>query len=252
MNFIVADWKRVLLLSLSLWAQIISLALFVGAEAVYAITGVETDPYVLGLMAVGYGVMGILGRFIKQPNSFFVNWLLILGLGAAIVLGSTMMAPAQTAAQKYTQQEEATMTILLPMLDRFEGMRLQAYLDPVGIPTICLGSTFGVRLGMSKTLAECYALARVEAKRHRDGLRRYYLDETILARLPPKRDAAFTDLAYNVGVARTGSSTAMRRLNGNDIHGACAALTWYDRAGNKRLRGLVIRRSYERQLCLAA
>jgi lysozyme len=30
----------------------------------------------------------------------------------------------------------------------FEGLRTRAYLDPVGIPTICYGHTNGVMLGM--------------------------------------------------------------------------------------------------------
>lgn len=39
--------------------------------------------------------------------------------------------------------------------ERFEGMVLKGYLDPVGIPTKCAGDTYGVELGKRYTLEEC-------------------------------------------------------------------------------------------------
>lgn len=36
-----------------------------------------------------------------------------------------------------------------------EGTELSAYLDPVGIPTICNGRTAGVRIGQRATFAQC-------------------------------------------------------------------------------------------------
>lgn len=247
---LVEDWRRVLSVSISLWAQVISLVLFVGGEAVYGLTGIELNPYALGIAAVGFGILGIVSRPIRQPRSVIVNWLMILGLSAAIIAGSFSLAGAETADERYRAQEPVTMQILLPLLEHFEDVRLVAYRDPIGIPTICAGITAGVRMGMRKTAAECRELLRVEAKSHRDQLRPFYTADTILTRLPPTRDAAFASLAYNYGPQRTGATTAMRRLNAGQIVGACDALTWINKAGGRVVRGLAIRRGVERDYCL--
>lgn len=39
--------------------------------------------------------------------------------------------------------------------ERFEGMVLYGYRDPIGIPTKCAGDTYNVELGKRYTLAEC-------------------------------------------------------------------------------------------------
>ncbi|RWN01047.1 MAG: hypothetical protein EOR86_04125 [Mesorhizobium sp.] len=48
---------------------------------------------------------------------------------------------------------------------------------------------------------------------HRTGLHRYFTPATINVRLPARRDAAYTSLAFNVGPAGAAKSTATRRLN---------------------------------------
>jgi GH24 family phage-related lysozyme (muramidase) len=61
-------------------------------------------------------------------------------------------------------------------------------------------------------------------------------------------------LAYgvvcNVGIAGAGKSTATRRLNAGDIAGGCQALTWWNKAGGRVVRGLVNRRAEEFALCM--
>lgn len=39
--------------------------------------------------------------------------------------------------------------------EKFEGMVLRGYLDPIGIPTKCAGDTYDVELGKRYTLSEC-------------------------------------------------------------------------------------------------
>ena len=46
----------------------------------------------------------------------------------------------------------------------FEGRSLMAYLDPVGIPTICEGVTLGVKLGDRATPAQCDQLLQRELR----------------------------------------------------------------------------------------
>jgi len=107
-----------------------------------------------------------------------------------------------------------------------------------------------VRMGDFMSDAECTALLRKDVVEYREGLHRYFTAETLSARLTPERDAAYVSLAYNVGVAGAGRSTATRRLNADDIAGGCDAISWWNRAGGRVVRGLVRRRADEYRLCM--
>ena len=54
--------------------------------------------------------------------------------------------------------------LTLSLISGFEGVRQAAYLDPVGVPTVCFGHTQGVMLGDTKTLEECHDLLAEEAE----------------------------------------------------------------------------------------
>ena len=129
-------------------------------------------------------------------------------------------------------------------------MRNHAYLDLVGVPTICFGHTKGVRLGDHMTDAQCAALLRSEVLEYREGLHGYFSADTKAQRLPAARDAAYTSLAYNVGIRGAGRSTATRRLNAGNVAGGCQALTWWNKAGGRVVRGLVRRRADEYRHCM--
>lgn len=68
--------------------------------------------------------------------------------------------------------------------------------------------------------------------------------------MTPRQEAAFGDLAYNVGVSRFCSSSVARKFNAGDTQGACDALLLYVKADGKVLKGLQRRRAQERALCL--
>jgi lysozyme len=159
-------------------------------------------------------------------------------------------APAPVAAPPAV---ERTMAVAVPLVAKWEGLKTTAYLDRIASPpvwTICYGETEGVRPGETRTVAECEEGLRRGLVRYRTGLHRHFQPETVQRRLTPERDAAFVSLAWNVGIAGAGGSTATRRLNGGDIRGACEALTWWNRAGKRVVRGLVNRRADEHRLCL--
>ena len=50
------------------------------------------------------------------------------------------------------------LAVAVSVVGGFEGLRQSAYLDPVSIPTICYGETRGVKLGDTRTKAECDAM----------------------------------------------------------------------------------------------
>lgn len=134
--------------------------------------------------------------------------------------------------------------IATPVVMTYEGKELQSYLDPVDIPTICYGHTDGVKLGQTKTDAQCQALLEGEL-----GRVITQVDQLVTAPLPATRLAALGSFAYNVGVGNFKKSTLLRRLNAGEGAAACSELDRWVYAKGKKLPGLVSRRTTERWLC---
>lgn len=168
---------------------------------------------------------------------------LTLAAMSAIPLSPTPAAAGYVTAEEFSE-------VAVPFVGKKEGMRLKAYKDIVGVWTICAGHTRTVVPGETRTLAQCEALLRTELLEYREGLHAYLTDETLRTRLTPERDTAYVSLAFNVGIRGAGRSTAVRRLNAGDIRGGCNALTMWNKAGGRVVRGLLIRRKEERDLCL--
>lgn len=127
-----------------------------------------------------------------------------------------------------------------------EDLRTEAYLDPIGIPTICVGETRGVKMGDKKTEAECMEMLE-ERIREMDA----ELSKCIKVSVPTETRSAILQWAYNVGTSKACKSTLVKKLNKGDIEGACNELPKWKYAGGRVLRGLVIRREHERKLCLS-
>ncbi len=58
-------------------------------------------------------------------------------------------------------------------------------------------------------------------------------------------------LCYNSGPGAFSRSTLVKRFNAGNIEGAAEALTWFNKAGGKKIRGIVRRREAERTLFLS-
>lgn len=135
----------------------------------------------------------------------------------------------------------------LPVIVRFEGLRLRPYLCPAGVPSVGLGSTRyldgrPVRLTDPPITREhAYALAV-------EQLRREYLPAVL--RLCPGIDgfdrlAGVLSWVYNCGVDALRASTLRRRINAKDWRGAQAEIRRWIRGGGRILPGLVTRRAIE-------
>ena len=135
----------------------------------------------------------------------------------------------------------------IALVGAWEGLRLTAYRDMAGIPTVCYGETLGVKLGDKHTKAECDAMLLSSLKKHEAGMRKCLKAPDAI---PAKSYVAFVSLTYNIGVGAFCRSTAARRLNAGDVRGACDAATWFKKAGGRTIPGLVNRRSAEHALCL--
>lgn len=132
----------------------------------------------------------------------------------------------------------------LTLVAGFEGLRTVAYKDPVGIPTICYGSTADVRLGQTASREECEAMLGVELLQAHDGMA-----QCVKVPLTSSERSAYTSLTYNIGAGAFCRSTLVRKLNAGDYVGACAEISRWDKAKGFRLPGLVRRRAAERALC---
>jgi lysozyme len=132
----------------------------------------------------------------------------------------------------------------LALLKRFEGLRLDAYLDGGGVPTIGYGSTKGVHMGMVITPGEAERLLLGDLSRHDITP---YLDGCATSQC---QFDAMTCLAFNIGLDRFNGSTVLKRhRQANYPRAADAFLLWHFDNG-KPVKGLLSRREQERMLYL--
>lgn len=130
----------------------------------------------------------------------------------------------------------------LEQLKKFEGCRLEAYRDPVGIWTIGYGHTHGVYNGMtiSQEKAEEYLVQVIESI------------EGVIEGIPgckdlsPNRWDAIVSLAYNIGLGNFKKSTLLKKLQKNPDNPTIYQefLRW-NKAKGKKLEGLTRRRQWE-------
>jgi len=137
----------------------------------------------------------------------------------------------------------------LTVLRHFEGLRLKAYRDPVGVWTIGYGHT-------GPDVYEGLVWSQAQAdKALRDRLDREFVPGVLAVITRSMRQCeldAMVDLAYNVGVAAFQDSTLVRKFNAGDTAGAADEFLRWDKAGGKSLLGLRRRRAADRALFLGA
>lgn len=137
----------------------------------------------------------------------------------------------------------------IALVGSWEGMKLVAYPDQLayGIPTVCFGETRGVKLGDRYTVEECKAMLGDGLVEFEQGIRKCLKNPDAI---PEKPYVAFLSLSYNIGRGAFCGSTVARKANAGDIRGACEAISAWNRAGGKVVKGLVNRRAEERSICL--
>ena len=262
----------VALKSWSLWANRIGLVALILAG-----TWADANPYVFGWLGIAIGAAVELLRYLSQGGldgdrtTFYTRpWTLALALAAVLALAGMGRVPVQDVVRAPTPEPvaasgaptyEQTAAVLIPLLAKWEGKHACpdapdlhcSYLDTIASPplwTVAYGHTETAHEGQRMTEGEARALLARDAQVYWQGVRRGFTAETVAERLTAARDAALASLGYNVGAAAVRKSTATKRLNAGDIAGACEALTWWNRAGQRIVRGLVRRRTDEKRLCL--
>ena len=138
------------------------------------------------------------------------------------------------------------------LVKEFEGLELRAYRDPVGIVTIGYGYTNRAGFGPGVKMGDVWTEEQAEDMLWQ-GLEVFanQIRPMFKREATPNQFGAMLSLAYNIGTGAFGKSTCLKRFNAGDIEGAAEALTWFNKAGGKVLRGLVRRREAERALFLS-
>lgn len=137
-----------------------------------------------------------------------------------------------------------TMALAGVVIAKWEGTRYKAYLDSVGVPTICQGHTRGVKMGDTATPEQCEEFLYEDMQ-----IAAIPVSQCITRPLPVHVLAALISASYNIGPKVVCGSTLQRKINSGDIEGGCRELLRWDKAEGKTLRGLTYRREDEYRMC---
>lgn len=142
----------------------------------------------------------------------------------------------------------SALALALGGLTMLEGTAPVAYKDIAGVPTICSGTTAGVRMGDTATPAQCYDMTLKDYRRFEQIVLR-----GITIPLNLNEQVALTYFCYNVG-AVCRDSTAFRLFNAGRTLEGCHALAMWNKVtikGRKVVsKGLINRRAAEVKLCV--
>jgi GH24 family phage-related lysozyme (muramidase) len=139
----------------------------------------------------------------------------------------------------------------IALIKQFEGCKLTAYQDSVGVCTIGYGWTQPVD---GKPVRSGMTIKQETAERLlKTGLVSYEIDVSRLVKvgLTQGQFDALVSFTYNLGARSLSTSTLLRKLNAGDYAGAADEFLRWNKAGGKVLNGLTRRREAERALFLS-
>ena len=154
----------------------------------------------------------------------FLQWVVILLLATGLIL--------MNLGYKGTK-----------ILKFFEGCRLTAYQDSVGVWTIGYGHTKGVYDGMTITQEEAEQMLLTELEEY-EG----YVEKYVTVPLTQNQFDALVVWVYNLGPTNFRNSTLLKELNSGNYTAAGKEITRWNKAGGKVLAGLIKRREAEAEL----
>ena len=134
----------------------------------------------------------------------------------------------------------------IDLIKGFEGKRLKAYRDAVGVWTIGYGHTRTARAGQVISDSQAEQLLRADLADFESCVAR-----SISVTLNQSQFDALVSFAYNVGCGALRRSTLLRLLNRGGYGAAADQFLRWNRAGGVVLRGLTRRRKAERELFLS-
>ncbi|MGY8627670.1 lysozyme [Chromobacterium violaceum] len=134
----------------------------------------------------------------------------------------------------------------ISLIKQFEGVRLAAYQDMVGVWTIGYGHTGpDVKAGLAITQQQADQLLAADLEKFETGV-----GKAVIVPLNANQFSALVSFSYNLGLGNLRSSTLLRLLNKGDYDGAAAQFPRWNRAGGQAVPGLTRRRKAEQALFL--
>lgn len=138
----------------------------------------------------------------------------------------------------------------IDLICSFEGLRLSAYDDGVGIWTIGFGTIKypnGVRVKRGDTCTSEQAKSYMKY----DLIEfEHAVNSLVKVALNQNQFDALVSLTYNIGSGAFKSSTLLKKLNLSDYKGAAEQFDVWVNAGGKRMQGLANRRTKEKEFFL--
>ena len=132
----------------------------------------------------------------------------------------------------------------LALTKQFEGCKLTAYQDQVGVWTIGYGHTgTDVKKGLTITEEQASILLAADV-----AWAVTCVNKSVKVTVNQNQFDALVDFVFNLGCANLGQSTLLRLLNSGDYSDAAKEFLRWNRAGGKVVAGLTRRRQAEMDL----
>ena len=128
----------------------------------------------------------------------------------------------------------------LDLIKNFEGLRLLAYKDSVGIWTIGYGHTNGVKERDVITSEQANAFLQQDVQWAEEAVGEY-----VEVDLTPNQFSALVSFVFNCGASAFKDSTMLKFINKKDFASAAKEFLRWNKAGGQVLEGLTRRREAE-------
>ena len=133
----------------------------------------------------------------------------------------------------------------IDLIKEYEGLRLKAYYDSVGVITIGYGHTTTAKPNMTITKEKAEELLKIDLRRFEEGVTRL-----VGVKIHQLMFDSLVSFAFNLGLGNLQKSTLLKKINLGKFEEVPQEFLKWDRAGGKQFEGLTIRRKAERDLFL--
>lgn len=134
----------------------------------------------------------------------------------------------------------------LEFIKQQEGVKLVAYKDSVGVPTIGVGHIKGVVMGHTITMQQAMEFLKSDVKTAELAVNNF-----VKVKLTQNQFDALVSFTFNLGAGSLSQSTLLKKLNSGDYQGAADQFKVWNHAGGKVVNGLTARRLAEAKMFLS-
>lgn len=131
----------------------------------------------------------------------------------------------------------------IDLIKKYEGCKLQAYYDSVGVLTIGYGHTATTKKGMIISQTKAEELLKSDLKRFEEGVSRL-----VGLTIHQSMFDSLVSFSFNLGLGNLQKSTLLKKINLGKFEEATVEFIKWNRAGGKVLEGLTRRRNAEKEL----